>query len=185
MSKSEYAFIEEFAPVVYRFYKSERLAGRHPTSMDVIKNCPLPDGTQASTSIELVAVNVGIQKVEEELAGASPSSAEKMVRKAFGQEPGTVHGVVKTSQADHARRMARFAEMQAKSVNDARWARARELKAAQAAEEAQQRIDARYLVLKAASDSRRAVAADAAKREANRAASEAYRAQTFPRPGQG
>ena len=160
--------IEEFADyyieAVIEFYKSKRNAGITPTNTEILAACPIPTNLGNVESEAFFIIVTVTQLVDSDLSSAP--KAESTVK----------------SSVEWDKRRARLAEINVKLDDARRQARVKELKAESEAAERQKAADLKLAGHLEQSRQRQAVAAERAKLDAQMAAQEKIRTQSYPIP---
>ena len=160
------ALTERYTDTVIDFYKSKRNAGITPTNTEILVACPIPTDLGNIEKEAFFIIVTVTQLVDADLTAA----------------PVAKDVSVKTVSPEWQRRHARMAEIEAKDANDRRLARSKQLRADNEAQARQKAADLKMAEHLVQSRQRQAVAAERAKIDAQLAAQEKVRMQSFPIP---
>jgi len=160
------ALTETYTDAIIDFYRSKRNAGITPTNAAILAACPVPTGLGDVEHEAFVIIVTVTQLVDADLK----------------DEAKDVSNTVKSTSPEWERRRARLAEIETKAATAKRMARVKEMKAESEAAARQKKIDTHMADLLEQSRARQAVKAERAKLEAQLAAQEKVRMQSFPIP---
>lgn len=160
------ALTEAYTDSVIQFYRDKRNAGITPTNTEILSACPIPTNLGNIENEAYLIIFTVTQLVDADLNTA----------------PVAKDVSVKTVSPEWQRRHARMAEIEAKDANARRMARVKQLRADNEAQARQKAADLKMAEHLEQSRQRQAVAAERAKVDAQLAAQEKVRMQSFPIP---